>query len=55
MALDSDERLREEDPFTEFFIRDLPNRIVFHRSRFEVDFNRDRDGAIYFSPSRPGG
>jgi hypothetical protein len=47
--------LREEDPFTEFFIRDLPNRIVFHRSRFEVDLNRDRDGAIYFRPEQAWG
>lgn len=37
MALDEDERLREEDPFTAQTIRDLQNRIVFHRSRFEVD------------------
>jgi len=55
MTLNSDERLREEDPFTEFFIRDLPNRIVFHRSRFEVDLNRARDGAIYFRPEQAWG
>lgn len=55
ITLDSDERLREEDPFTEFFIRDLPNRIIFHRSRFEVDINRDRDGAIYFKPEQAWG
>ena len=39
-------RLREEDPFTEFFIRDVPNRIVVHQSRFAVDLNRNRDLAI---------
>jgi len=27
MAIDEDEREREEDPFTEFIIRDVPNRI----------------------------
>ncbi|MGY5810202.1 N-formylglutamate amidohydrolase [Rhizobium sp. LEGMi198b] len=54
-ALSSDERLREEDPFTEFTTRDVPNRIVFHRSRFEVDINRSRDAAIYFAPEQAWG
>jgi N-formylglutamate amidohydrolase len=54
-ALSSDERLREEDPFTEFISRDVPNRIVFHRSRFEVDINRTRDGAIYHAPEQAWG
>ena len=54
-ALSSDERLREEDPFTEFTTRDVPNRIVFHRSRFEVDINRGRDGAIYLAPEQAWG
>jgi hypothetical protein len=55
LALSDGERLREEDPFTEFFIRDLPNRIVFHRSRFEIDINRARDGAIYLTPEQAWG
>ena len=55
MALSSDERLREEDPFTEYFIRDVPNRIVFHRSRFEIDLNRAREGAIYLKPEQAWG
>jgi hypothetical protein len=54
-ALSSDQRLREEDPFTEFISRDVPNRIVFHRSRFEVDINRARDGAIYLTPKQAWG
>jgi hypothetical protein len=54
-ALGHDERLREEDPYTEFTIRDVPNRIVFHRSRFEVDLNRSSDGAIYLSPEQAWG
>lgn len=54
-ALSHDERLREEDPFTEFTIRDIPNRIVFHRSRFEVDLNRSRDGAVYRTPEQAWG
>jgi hypothetical protein len=47
MALLEGDRLREEDPFTEYTIRDLPNRIAFHRSRFAVDLNRPRDEAVY--------
>ncbi|WP_026620449.1 hypothetical protein M728_003955 (plasmid) [Ensifer sp. WSM1721] len=54
-ALSEEERLREEDPFTEFIIRDVPNRIVVHRSRFEVDMNRPRDGAIYLRPEQAWG
>lgn len=55
MALDDAGRLREEDPFTEFIIRDVPNRVVFHRSRFEIDLNRDRDGAVYVTPEQAWG
>ncbi|MGH6858888.1 MAG: N-formylglutamate amidohydrolase [Phyllobacterium sp.] len=55
LAISQSERLREEDPFTEFFIRDVPNRIVLHRSRFEVDLNRSRDSAIYLSPEQSWG
>lgn len=54
-ALGHEERLREEDPYTEFTIRDVPNRIVFHRSRFEVDINRNRNGAIYLTPQQAWG
>jgi len=54
-ALCEASRLREEDPFTEYFIRDIPNRIVFHRSRFEIDLNRARDMAIYLRPEQAWG
>lgn len=54
-ALSPDERLREEDPFTEFTTRDVPNRIIFHRSRFEIDINRSRDGALYLTPEQAWG
>ena len=47
--------VREEDPYTEFFIRDLPNRIVVHQSRFAVDLNRDRAEAIYLKPGQSWG
>lgn len=55
MALDDATRLREEDPFTEYAIRDVPNRIVFHRSRFEIDLNRGPDGAVYLRPEQAWG
>lgn len=54
-ALNAGDRLREEDPFTAAFIRDLANRVVVHRSRFEVDLNRPRDGAVYLRPEQAWG
>ncbi|WP_313527403.1 N-formylglutamate amidohydrolase [Shinella sp.] len=55
MALDDDGRLREEDPFTAETIHDLANRIVFQRSRFEIDLNRARDAAVYQRPEQAWG
>lgn len=55
MGLDDPGRLREEDPFTAYAIKDVPNRIVFHRSRFEIDLNRDAEGAVYLRPDQAWG
>lgn len=55
MDIAEDGRLREEDPFTGAMIGDLANRIVFHRSRFEIDLNRPRDGAVYLRPEQSWG
>jgi hypothetical protein len=55
MAIGAAERLREEDPFTARFIDDIPNRVVVHRSRFEVDLNRPRAGAVYLRPEQAWG
>jgi hypothetical protein len=55
MALHDAQRLREEDPFTEYAIRDVPNRVVFHRSRFEVDLNRPAPCAVYLTPEQAWG
>jgi N-formylglutamate amidohydrolase len=55
MSLAAEDRLREEDPYTEFIIRDVPNRIVVHRSRFAVDLNRPPDQAIYLRPEQSWG
>lgn len=47
LALDEATRLREEDPFTDFFARAFETSVIVHRSRFEVDLNRPRSGAVY--------
>jgi hypothetical protein len=50
IAIDDAARLREEDPFTGEWTAMAPNRIVVHRSRFEVDLNRPRESAVYKGP-----
>lgn len=50
LALDENQRLREEDPFTAQWTRVAPTRIIGLRSRFEVDLNRPRDKAVYRRP-----
>jgi hypothetical protein len=55
MRLPPAERLREEDPFTDALIQDFPSRIVVHRSRFEIDLNRDLANAIYRTPEQAWG
>ena len=51
IGLDSMQRRYEEDPFTGGWTSIAPTRIVAHRSRFEVDFNRPRDKAVYITPA----
>jgi N-formylglutamate deformylase len=46
---DSD-RLREEDPYTAAWTDLATTRFTVFRSRFEVDFNRPRDRAVYRLP-----
>ena len=43
--------LIEEDPFTDIFTQIVKNRIVDSHTRFEVDFNRPRDKAVYKNPN----
>ncbi len=50
-ALADDERLREEDPFTDRWVEIAGNTIVVSSSRFEVDLNRVRDKAVYRKPA----
>ncbi len=49
-SLDDATRLREEDPHTGKIAARFANNVVVHRSRFEVDLNRERDEAVYASP-----
>ena len=51
LAVSETDRLHEEDPHTAFWTSIVPTRIVGLRSRFEVDFNRPRDKAVYLVPS----
>lgn len=51
MALHEADRLREQDPHTGAWTAVAPTRIVGRRSRFEVDFNRPREKAVYRTPA----
>lgn len=55
MALDDATRRREEDPGTERLTDVASLRAIAHRSRFEVDLNRARDGAVYAGPDEAWG
>jgi N-formylglutamate amidohydrolase len=50
LALDEEQRLREEDPFTDRWTAVAPSRLIGTVSRFEVDLNRPRDQAVYRTP-----
>lgn len=55
MAIDEFDRLREEDPYTEYFAGISKSRVIVDTSRFEVDLNRPREGAVYRSPEQSWG
>lgn len=55
LAIDEYQRLREEDPYTEYFTDIADSRLVVDTSRFEVDLNRPRDGAVYRTPDQSWG
>jgi len=50
VALDEQERLREEDPFTGIWTAVAETRLIALRSRFEMDLNRPREKAVYLEP-----
>jgi N-formylglutamate deformylase len=55
MGLDEATRLREEDPYTDRVALAAGRPIIVHRSRFEVDLNRPREGSVYTSPDMAWG
>lgn len=55
MVLDEDDRFREEDPFTDALGSHVPDQVVVHRSRFEVDLNRPAETAVYATPEQSWG
>ena len=55
LALDEPTRAREEDPYTDYWIKIAPSWIAFNRSRFEVDLNRKREEAVYLTPDMSWG
>jgi N-formylglutamate amidohydrolase len=50
MELSEAARLREEDPYTGSWTSVATTRVIPRRSRFEVDLNRPREGAVYRTP-----
>ena len=50
LAVPGDQRLREEDPFTDRWTAVAPSRLIGRVSRFEVDLNRPRERAVYRTP-----
>ena len=51
MALDDDERRREEDPLTDMLAGVGDQTFRARTSRFEIDLNRPEDEAVYLEPS----
>lgn len=50
LAIDDRGQLQEEDPFTAEWAQIAQTQIIGLRSRFEVDFNRPREKAVYQQP-----
>lgn len=50
IAIDETTRLREEDPFSDYWTLACHSQLVARRSRFEVDLNRPPDEAICVQP-----
>lgn len=55
LALDEAARAREEDPYTDYWVRVVPSWLVPTMSRFEVDLNRARLEAVYRTPEMAWG
>ena len=55
ITLSDEERLHEEDPYTDAWTDLAQTRIQVRRSRFEVDLNRPRQVAVYRTPEQAWG
>lgn len=55
IALDEADRAREEDPYTDYWVKVVPTWLIPTHSRFEVDLNRERDEAVYTRPEMAWG
>lgn len=49
-GISEEDRLREEDPFTDQIAAMYPNAITLNSSRFTIDLNRPREKALYLKP-----
>lgn len=50
LAIDEATRLREEDPYTDYWTFACHSQLITRRSRFEIDLNRPIDEAICVQP-----
>lgn len=50
LAIEESTRLREEDPYTDYWTQDCDTSLVTRRSRFEIDLNRPAEQAICVQP-----
>lgn len=55
IALDEADRSREEDPYTDYWVKVVPTWLIPTHSRFEVDLNREREEAVYTQPEMAWG
>jgi N-formylglutamate amidohydrolase len=51
LGIDEETRIREEDPFTDYWAAACATHIIARRSRFEVDLNRRIEEAICVEPA----
>lgn len=55
LFIDQFDRMREEDPCTEYFTDIAKSQLIVDTSRFEVDVNRPRTSAIYLTAEQSWG